>query len=151
MKLSFFSNKNDDRAAANQSLEPSYLGRKKIKVLIVDDEESFVRLAKMSLEKHGGFEVRTETKACQALQAAVNFKPDLALLDVMLPDGDGGQIAAALQDHPELEGLPIIFLTAAIKRDDSGRLTRQIGGRTYIPKPVKVEDLIGCIMDAART
>jgi len=148
MKLSFFSKKKTNSSASNGDSAVLEQERKKVKVLLVDDEASFARLTKMNLEKQGGFEVRTETKASQALQAAVQFKPDIALLDVMLPDGDGGQIAATLQDHPELEGLPIIFLTAAIKRDPSGGLTRQIGGRTYIPKPVKVEDLIGCIMDA---
>ena len=116
-----------------------------LKILLVDDEESFGRLAKRSLEAIGHYDVRTETRASNAVAAALEFKPDMVLLDVMMPDGDGGQVAASFQENRALQNIPLVFLTASVKRDDPTETMRMIGGRFYIPKPVKVADLIKCI------
>ena len=149
MKLSFLKKKRTEKEKAPEPATtptPVHYGPT-TKILIIDDEETFGRLTKMNLEKHGGFDVKTETKARHAVQSAIDFGPDLILLDVMLLDGDGGQVAAALQDRPALKDIPIVFLTAAIKRDESGHHSRQIGGRTYIPKPIKTDELVACIKE----
>src|SRR6185503_21291437 len=65
----------------------------KKRVLIIDDEASFARMVKLNLEKSGEFEVRVENKPTYALAAAREFKPDLILLDVIMPAMDGGDVA----------------------------------------------------------
>ncbi len=115
------------------------------KILLVDDEATFVKLTKMSLEQLGPFEVHTETRAREAISAALRFKPDFILLDVMMPDGDGGQVAAQMQEYEELKDIPVVFVTAAVKKDETGNRARRIGGRTYLAKPIRAEELVECI------
>ena len=67
------------------------------RILVVDDETSITRLLKMNLELIGNFEVREENSGAHAIEAAREFKPDLILLDVMMTDMDGGEVAAALK------------------------------------------------------
>src|SRR5258706_15639749 len=83
------------------------------KILVVDDEVTITRLLKLNLEKTGAYVVREENRGAKAYAAAREFKPDLILLDVMMPDLDGGEVAAQLQADPLMKGIPIIFLTAA--------------------------------------
>jgi len=119
---------------------------RKIRVLMVDDEEGFARLTKRNLEADGGFVVHTENRAKDAVPAAQTFRPDIILLDVMMPDGDGGEVAAKLSDLPDLKDVPIMFLTAAIKGSELGHKSGGfIGGRFYIAKPVSTDELVGYI------
>ena len=64
----------------------------KKRILIIDDEAGFTRMVKLNLEKTGQFEVREENKATYALAAAREFKPDLIILDVIMPTMDGGDV-----------------------------------------------------------
>ena len=121
----------------------------KKKILLVDDEATFVKLTKMSLEQLGPFEVQTETRAREAIATALRFKPDFILLDVMMPDGDGGQVAAKMQEYEELKDIPVVFVTAAVKKDETGNRVRCIGGRTYLAKPIRAEELVECIESIA--
>lgn len=114
----------------------------KTKVLIVDDEVNFTRLLKTNLEGVGGYEVRAANRAADAVPLAKLFKPDFILLDVMMPDGSGGEIAEQLAKTPETKGIPVTFLTAAIKRAELGASEGVIGGSTFIAKPVTLNDLI---------
>src|SRR5947209_1406035 len=84
----------------------------KKRILIIDDEASFARMVKLNLEKTGAFEVRAESKAGYALATAREFKPDLILLDVIMPAMDGGDVANQIKRDRNLKGTPIIFLTA---------------------------------------
>jgi two-component system OmpR family response regulator len=113
----------------------------KVKVLIVDDEISFTRLLKANLEEAGHYEVRTENKARLARRAAVEFRPDIVLLDVMMPDGSGGDVAAELERDPMLKDTPITFITAAVRRGEMGS-SSSIGGRVFMAKPVKLGELM---------
>ncbi len=68
------------------------------------------------------------------------------MLDVMMPDMDGGDVAAKIQDDESLKHIPIVFLTAILKKEEVAESTGStIGGRTFLVKPVKVDDLITCI------
>lgn len=117
------------------------------KILMVDDEESFLRMTKRTLEAEG-FIVETQSKARKALETAQAFKPDLILLDVMMPDGDGGEVAARIAEDPDIGDTTIMFLTAAIKGSEVGsKGAACIGGRYYIAKPVQVDDLVQYIED----
>ena len=115
------------------------------RILVVDDESSITKLLKLNLEKTGDFTVRTENLGTATLSAAREFKPDLVLLDVMMPDMDGGDVAAQLQADPVLQRTPIVFLTAAVKQDELSAKDGIIGGFPYIAKPLNVKGVIGMI------
>jgi len=119
------------------------MGKKRI--LVVDDETSITRLLKMNLELIGNFEVREENLGARVREAAREFKPDLILLDVMMPDMDGGEVAAGLKQDPALRKTPVVFLTAAVKKEELGAPDGKIGGRTYIAKPLNIKGVIGVI------
>ena len=82
------------------------------KVLAIDDEVGFTRLVKMNLEKGGEYEVRIENDSNQALDTALEFLPDVVLLDIVMPGLDGGDVAALFQNHEVLKDVPIIMMTA---------------------------------------
>ena len=112
---------------------------------MVDDEERLTRLTKLNLERGGRYEVRTENRARAGAAAARAFNPDLVLLDVMMPDGDGGQVAAEIREVPGMKSIPIIFLTATVKPAEVNSRAGMIGGQLLMAKPVKTEELIACI------
>jgi len=83
--------------------------------------------------------VRTENEGTKALAAAKDFKPDLILLDVMMPDIDGGDVAAIIQADPLLCAVPIVFLTAAVKKEEVEAKGGMVGGFPYIAKPLDLK------------
>jgi two-component system, OmpR family, response regulator len=115
------------------------------RILIVDDEESFTRLLKLNLEAGGAYRVRTESHALRAVAAAKEFKPDLVLLDVMMPEMDGGDIASTLRQDPEMSRIPVVFLTAAVKKQEVSARQGLVGGFPFLAKPVDVETVIACL------
>jgi CheY-like chemotaxis protein len=117
----------------------------KQKILVVDDEQSITRLLKLNLEKTGFYTVREENLGARAVEAAREFRPDLILLDVMMPDLDGGDVAAALQGEPLLKDIPIIFLTAAVKQEEIKARDGVIGGFPYVAKPLNVKGVMEAI------
>ncbi len=114
----------------------------KKKILIVDDEESFVKLVKLNLEYTGEYEVLGETKGSRALSAAREFRPDFILLDVVMPDMDGGEIAQQLKDDKDLKDIPVGFLTALVSGSEVTSDGESIAGRPFLAKPVTVGQLI---------
>jgi CheY-like chemotaxis protein len=117
----------------------------KKKILVVDDEVSITRLLKLNLEQTGKYEVFEVNQGARALQMAQAFKPDLVILDVMMPDMDGSEIAASFKQDPNLKKTAVVFLTAAIKKEELGGLEGKIGGRTYIAKPLNIQGVISVI------
>jgi two-component system OmpR family response regulator len=117
----------------------------KKRILVVDDETSITRLLRMNLELTGNYEVREENSGGRAIETAQEFKPDLILLDVMMPDMDGGDVAAALRQYPALRKTPVVFLTAAVKQEELGGSKGKIGGRIYIAKPLNMKGVISVI------
>lgn len=117
----------------------------KRKILIVDDEETFVRIVKLNLESTDKYEVRTETKGVNALSAAKQFHPDLILLDIVMPDIEGSAVAEQLMGDEEVKDIPVVFLTALVTQKEVGASCVFIGNHPYIAKPVKSNDLINCI------
>ncbi len=115
------------------------------KILVVDDEASLTRMLRRNLEATGKYEVREENSGVHAYKTAREFQPDMIILDVMMPDMDGGDIAAKIQDDESLKHIPIVFLTAILKKEEAGSTGSDIGGRTFLAKPVKLDDLIMCI------
>jgi len=122
----------------------------KKRILVVDDEASVTRGIKLNLETGGKYEVRTENHAPDTLAAARDFQPDLILLDVMMPEMDGGDVAAQLREDPELTGIPVVFLTALTSNQETGGHDMISGPAIYLAKPVVVSELTKCIERYAR-
>lgn len=114
---------------------------RKLKVLMVDDEVSLTRLTKINLEAEGSFEVQTVNQGRQALSAARAFRPDIILMDVMMPDMGGGEAADAIRKDPMVGQTPIVFLTAAVRKKEVDAAGGTIGGQAYIAKPVTATEL----------
>ncbi|MFH2146227.1 MAG: response regulator [Candidatus Omnitrophota bacterium] len=116
------------------------------KILIIDDEVSFTNLVKLNLETKGSFTVRTESKGLNAVAAAKEFKPDMILLDIIMPDMSGGDVAFELEHDEVTKDIPIVFLTAAVKSEEvNSAEDGMIGGHTFIAKPTTVDVLLDCI------
>jgi two-component system, OmpR family, response regulator len=117
----------------------------KRKILIVDDEPGMTRMLKRNLEATYRYLVRTENSSADAVKAAGEFQPDLILLDVMMPGLDGGDVAAKIKEDSRLSKIPIVFLSAIVTKEDAEPTGSDIGGRTFLAKPVKFDDLITCL------
>lgn len=113
----------------------------KKRILVVDDQPGFTRMVKRILEQTGLYEVRMENLARKAIDAAREFRPDLVLLDVLMPGMLGSEIAAQLQQDPELSSIKFAFVTAVVSKVDVQDASAQIGGHEFIAKPVAADDL----------
>jgi len=117
----------------------------KKRILLVDDEAGITRMIRRNLEATGRFEVAEVNDPALALERAQTFCPDLVVLDVMMPEMDGGALAAALAEQPQLAQVPIIFLTAIVSQKEVEPTGSMIGNHLFLAKPVKHEDLLACI------
>jgi len=119
----------------------------KKRILVVDDEPEFTNVLKLSLEAHGYYEVMEENDADNVRAAARSFDPDLVLLDIMMPEQDGSEVAAALKADPVTRAVPIIFLTALVSSEDAtkGGAACNSGGNTFLPKHIRLDKLMRCI------
>ena len=123
---------------------------KRKRILVVDDEASITRLLKIGLEQKVRYIVRTENEAPLAVTAAEEFQPDLILLDVMMPDLDGGQLASRFQAHPQLKSVPIVILTAAATKKEVYARGGRVGGLPFLAKPVNLAEVVACIEQELR-
>jgi CheY-like chemotaxis protein len=114
------------------------------RILIVDNDKNTTRLVKILLEKTGRYVVLEENDSTRAHQTARNFRPDLIFLDVVMPDKDGGEIAAQIRADPELHNTPIIFLTALVTRAEA-KTGLHIDGHPFLAKPINIPELIEAI------
>ena len=117
----------------------------KKRILIVDDEPGITQLLRLNLEKSGHYTVRTENDAERVLGAALEFKPDLMMLDVMMPGMSGGELAGKLRNTRAFKTLPIVFLTAAVRQEEVDARDGVIGGFPYIAKPLNVKGVMDII------
>jgi len=109
-----------------------------MRALVVDDEESLADLVGMSL-RYEGWDVKTAHSVAEAMNHVKTFAPDVAVLDIMLPDGDGLSLMKSLRSVHA--GLPVLFLTAKDAVDDRvAGLTA--GGDDYVTKPFSLEELV---------
>ena len=115
------------------------------KILVVDDEPGITRMVKLILEKTGDYTVRTENKGVDALPAAREFGPDLIILDVMMPDLSGDEVAAQLREDPQLSSIPFLFLTAMVTKEETGPGGSRIAGNLFLAKPIKASELLATI------
>ena len=118
--------------------------KEKRRILIVDNDPNTTHLVKVLLEKTGHYLVLEENDATKAHQSAQNFRPDLILLDVVMPETDGGEIAAQIEADPELHNTPIVFLTGLVTRAEA-KSGLSIQGHPILAKPVSIPELINAI------
>ena len=121
-------------------------GNTTFRVLVVDDEPNIVDVISMAL-RYQGFEVASASNGHEALSQVKAFRPHLMVLDVMMPDMDGFEVAERL--GAQRAGVPIIFLTARDSTEDKIRgLTS--GGDDYVTKPFSLEELVARIRTVLR-
>src|SRR6266699_427775 len=123
-----------DAGARSLSMPRSAVGERR-RILIVDDDWDSTHVIKILLE---------ENDATKAHQSARIFRPDLILLDIVMPERDGGEIAAQIQADPELQRTPIIFLTALVTENET-KAGLRIQGHPFLAKPINIPELINGI------
>jgi len=114
-----------------------WLGKK---ILVIDDDQGFVAMLKTNLHMRG-FDVVTALTGERGLMEAEAKKPDLILLDVILPGIKGRDVCIRLKDNPKTKNIPVFFLTAKNSPDDI-RAEMAVGGVTHITKPVDFPRLL---------
>jgi CheY-like chemotaxis protein len=104
------------------------------RILYVEDEPDIQAVARIALESVGGFTVQICSSGEEALQAAVEFAPDLLLLDVMMPGMDGPTTLQELRNLPDLENTPAVFMTAKVQPQEIEQF-KSYGALDVIAKP----------------
>lgn len=104
------------------------------RILHVDDEPDIREVAKLALEGVGGFTVEVCASGKEALEMAPRFKPDLILLDVMIPIMDGPSTLRALRDDDKTADIPIVFMTAKVQKLEIAEF-KELGAIDVIEKP----------------
>jgi two-component system, OmpR family, alkaline phosphatase synthesis response regulator PhoP len=121
----------------------------KFKVLVVDDEKDIVDLLKYNLEKERDFEVITALNGREAIEQALENKPNLILLDIMMPEMNGFEVCKKLKNTPTTSNIPILFLTAKENEIDE-IIGLELGADDYIQKPVSPRKVIARVKSVLR-
>jgi len=113
------------------------------KILLVDDEKDFAQFLKLNLETHG-YEAEAAYDGEQAIDKVRKEKPDLIILDIMLPKIDGYRVCNMLRNEYEYKNIPVIMLTT---RSETGDIAAgmEMGAVSYISKPFRLDALLGII------
>jgi CheY-like chemotaxis protein len=116
------------------------------RILFIDDDKGLTEMVKLNLEATGNYEVCVENQSLDAIQTARRFRPDLILLDYIMPGMDGGDVATSLQQDPLLGNIPVLMVTALVanrEMDPDG--TIHTSGQIMLAKPVRIANLLHCI------
>ncbi len=104
------------------------------RILCIDDEPDVLMVARMCLETVGGFAVEAVSGGKAGIKAALNQKPDLILVDVMMPGMDGPSTLKSMREEKSLADVPVVFMSARVRADEiAGYLA--MGANGVIPKP----------------
>ena len=118
----------------------------KKKVLIVDDDAEIVELIADVLIRDGRFDIKTAASGYDAGVLTQQFRPDLILLDYMLPDVNGNVVCHTIRKNPEFENIKIIIVSGVIKQDEIDQLLKS-GAEDFIKKPFDITELTDKIAD----
>ncbi|HYR22556.1 MAG TPA: response regulator [Chthoniobacterales bacterium] len=113
----------------------------KPRILVVDNNAQFADRVRLLLEATGNYIACAVNDPRRALEAARSFKPDLVVVDLIMPQADGLEVAAQLEADWALHAVPIVFMTALITPEEA-RDGRRINGHRVVPKPTHGFDLI---------
>lgn len=122
---------------------------KPIKILVVDDEKPFTDMMKINLIDEG-FNVQVENDSTKAIEAARAFRPDIVLLDIVMPHTDGCDILSQMKATPELSHIPTILISALVsnREVEGGEQGVETPSGIVMAKPVRLEKLRQCIHEA---
>ncbi len=120
------------------------------RILLVDDDASLTRALALYLTENGNCDVRVENAGSRAVATAREFQPDLIFMDIVMPDADGGALAAEIQADPLLRGTPLVFLTVLVSQSETQGGSIQIGTYPFLAKPVDPEIVLASIEHHAR-
>ena len=140
IEADFFPRESDLESSWPGSIAKSAMEEKR-RILIVDNDRNSIHVVKILLERTGRYLVLEENDATKAHLSAQNFRPDLILLDIVMPGTDGGEIAAQIQGDPELHRTPIIFLTALVTKAEA-KTGLRIQGHPFLATPISIPELI---------
>ncbi|MFH2146226.1 MAG: response regulator [Candidatus Omnitrophota bacterium] len=112
----------------------------KKKILIIDDEASFTKMVKLNLEENRIYDVRIENDGKRSLSAAESFRPDLILLDIMMPKTDGFEVLKTLKNNEKTMNIPVIMLTA-LSTEQAKLKAVQMYCEDYVSKPISTKEL----------
>jgi CheY-like chemotaxis protein len=118
---------------------------RKARILYVDDEVGAARLLKLNLDRTGRYEVQVQSWPEEALATAREFKPDLVLLDIIMPRMPGGNVIEQLKQDPELRNVPVIFFTAAVSPSTVADHDGSICDHPCLAKPSNLDGIIAFI------
>lgn len=118
----------------------------KKKLLIVDDDQDLVELMSDAFERDGRFEIRTANNGFDAGMQVKEFRPDMVVLDVMLPDINGKEVCQRVRSDKSMDSVKIICISGMIEHDRVGDL-RAAGADDFLQKPFTVDRLIDRVCD----
>ena len=118
---------------------------KKRRILVIDDDEIHLKLVDAMLTPQG-YEVHKLKDSKGAVDTARGRKPDIILLDVMMPDVDGYGALNALKNDPLTKSIPVVMVTS-VGHELNKKLAEQLGASGYITKPIKLKELLKTIED----
>ena len=130
--------------SASQHLLETDMGLTLQHILCVDDEADILEVAQLALETVGGFQVSCLNSGVEAVAKAAGIKPDLILLDVMMPQLDGPSTLKESRKNPALDQVPIIFMTARVQPSEI-KAYMDLGAAGVTPKPFDAMALAGQI------
>ncbi|MBO0694526.1 MAG: response regulator [Verrucomicrobia bacterium] len=116
----------------------------KPRILIVDNKSRFARSARLLLDQSGKYVACSVVDPRRALETARSFKPDLVLVDLVMPQEDGPEVAIEIEADWTLHGVPIVFLTSLITAEEA-KNDRRVYGHRILPKPTSSSELIELI------
>jgi len=111
------------------------------KVLVVDDDPEIVELMVDVLERDGRFDVRTASSGYDAGVLTQEFRPDMIILDYMLPDVNGNVVCKTIRNNPAFEHVKIIIVSGVINQDEINHLLK-MGADAFMKKPFSIEELV---------
>ncbi|MFH0908069.1 MAG: response regulator [bacterium] len=114
----------------------------KRRILMVDDDETLLSTMKRYIEGTGRFEVRTQNKSTRLHDALADFAPELIVLDLVMPDLDGGDVAALLKNDARTRNTPILFYTSNVLKEEIEKQGGSIGGHAFLAKPSEGRELL---------
>ncbi|MFH1368509.1 MAG: response regulator [Elusimicrobiota bacterium] len=119
----------------------------KKKILVADDDRAVTEVMKSGLEGQG-YDVVVTHDGNEALELAKLYKPDLAILDVLMPGMDGVRVASYLKLDTETRDIPIMILTGFVEKENEQQMQQELRGALFMTKPFNLKDFLRMVAQA---